>query len=304
MPIPLKPPGISLESHFASLEDVIQDQTVLITGFRGMIGSAVAARLASAGWNVLSCGGSAKLDLSTEGCDLCSLFPRPDVVVHLAAAVPNRATVIDNAHTAARTRRIDTTVAEACAGWDLPVIYASGTSLYDPFDASQKSEDSVVQARSPYLQAKLDGERQLLDRCRTTVLRVSAPVGPGLNPQLVFMKYLNAALAGGSLQYWGNGSREQDFICTEDLADLVVAVLRQPIRGIFNAASGKPVTMRTLAETIVAIVGAGTVVAGGQPDPQEGASARYDIGRALATYKWAPNIDLDGLVQKMASISS
>lgn len=274
-------------------------RTILVFGSRGTIGRTVTFVLATSGWNVLQCGGAADVDLAADGCEIGQLYSKPDAVVHLAAAVPDGRSVIDDADAATRTKKIDAAVANACADWDVPLVYASGTTLYDSSDVTWKTEASSIRARSPYLQAKLNGESLFLNQCRATVIRVSSPVGPGMKPHVVFARMLKSALAGEALQYWGEGSREQDFIWTGDLGDLTVRILDQPTSGIFNAASGRPVSMRELAEIIVRTVGKGTVVANGKPDPQEGASARYDISRTTATFGWEPRTTLQEMIREM-----
>ena len=276
-------------------------KSVLVTGAAGLVGRAVVARFAAEGVEVIpvvrvagsGLRGEVVIDLARgDGDELISAVARPpQAIVHLAAAVPTRPQYPDNKASAAATRNIDRSVAEAAALWGVNLIYTSSCSLYDPTDPVWKTENFPIDDRTPYFQAKLDGEMIVAD-LGGTILRISGPVGAGMSPSLVLPRFIECASRGDSIEVWGNGLREQDFIATRDIAEAILAALRLGVGGLFNVASGQPVTMRALAELAVQVVGRGSIANMARVDPLEGQTARYSIAKASRLLGWRPTRDL------------
>ena len=66
--------------------------------------------------------------------------------------------------------------------------------------------------------------------------------------------------------------------------------------GIYNVASGHPISMRGLAQLFVEVKGAGDVVFEKKADPLEKEKARYTIEKSKIELDWNPKITLeDGL---------
>jgi nucleoside-diphosphate-sugar epimerase len=280
--------------------------TVLVTGASGLIGRGVVAAFAAEGWLVLrqgrrnDLGLDLVLDLALPGIDLTRAVTMvPDLVVHLAAIVPGLG-VADDETSSWATRRMDTAVAAACRDWGSRLFYASSAGLYNRRDPGWKTPDSPVGARSPYFAAKLAGEQLLTEACGAAVFRVSSPVGPGLRPDVVFMRFLTAARAGQALPIWGSGMREQDFVAVEDVARLMFTAAHTHRPGVYNACVGQPTTMRELAETIISELGRGRVEFTGKPDLGDCDTARYDISAARAAFGWNPALALRDMVRRLA----
>jgi nucleoside-diphosphate-sugar epimerase len=211
-------------------------------------------------------------------------------IVHLAAAVPHSVSYPDNDASADFTRRMDRNIRHIQVQLGVPVIYMSTCGLYDRSvaDIKHEADPSQVIATSPYFAVKAEGEDMFLSGGGSTVLRLAAPIGPGLKPQLVLSRFIATARESGTIRIWGNGTREQDFIDTADVADLIVRILDYPKTLILNVASGAPTTMSYLAETVVSVIGAGSIEKTTQNDPRDGETARYSIERAKEHYKWSP----------------
>lgn len=278
---------------------------ILVTGASGLIGSAVRARLVAAGAEVLTISSrnseipdAIVLDLAQAEPPLLDrlLIIKPDAIVHLAAVVPNPSLNSNLDLDADKTRAIDKLIMGFAKQWDVPLIYASGCSLYDAADASWKDETFPVGANHPYLAAKLEGEI-LATEGSAVVLRIASPYGRNMKPSLVLPRFLGRAMRGETIDVWGTGSREQDFVAVEDIASAVEAALVRYRPGIYNVASGTPVTMLHLAELVVNVAGKGSVRVGGHIDAQDGQTARYLIAKSKSELNWTPAARLNERLQ-------
>ncbi len=243
-------------------------------------------------------------DLSVPDLDLTTQVPdSPHIVVHLAAAVPHAAGLADSEDMADRTRRMDANIRYACVQWGCPVIYASGCSLYDCCGLDRLTEEASLRDTadipSPYLRAKLEGDQAFARLDKGTILRISAPIGPGLRKTTVLATFIERARNDEVLEVWGSGEREQDFIDVRDIGALITKIVECPQGGTYNVARGTPITMLELANTVVEAVGRGRVERLGRLDPNDQLPARYDIAKALWVFKWRLQIPL---VQSIAEL--
>ncbi|QNI75218.1 NAD dependent epimerase/dehydratase family protein [Synechococcus sp. MVIR-18-1] len=183
----------------------------------------------------------------------------------------------------------------------VPLIYASTCGLYDRLlqDIKFEKDPSQLKIASPYFEAKFDGEKLFLKDGLSTILRLSAPIGSGLKSRLVLSRFICKARIGGKIEIWGSGNREQDFIDTSDIAQLIIKILQQPKSMILNVASGVPITMASLAETVVSSLESGSIEHTGQSDPRDAETARYSISLAKHHYNWEPQCTLDKSVKKL-----
>ncbi len=123
-------------------------------------------------------------------------------------------------------------------------------------------------------------------------MRLSALYGPGLRRHLVLARFITLARTGQALSVWGSGQREQDFLHAADAANFILAALDAAAKGIYNIASGQPVTMMQLASLVTQILG-GVVNREAKPDPLECETARYDIAKAKRDLGWFPTINIE-----------
>ena len=279
---------------------------VVVTGAAGYVGRTIATRLQAEGVDVLAIVRSTPtdaalrwyvLDLEVDSVSAAVASRPPRAIVHCAASVPLLHGRADDDANAASTRAIDANVADACGALGCRLVYLSSSILYDALDPGLKDERSPVTATTPYAGAKLDGELAARSLADSVVMRLPSPVGGSADRRTVLDLFVERAARAEELEVWGTGTREQDFIHVDDIAAFVVRALDDGVSGTFNVASGVPVTMRGLAETVVDQLGSGTVVAADRPDPQEGHTARYDI-TAARDLGWAPRIGLAAMIRR------
>ena len=286
------------------------ERTVLVTGSNGIVGRAVHDRLVGAGHRVISIVHRRRDAASPDAitADLTELTAGEldarvsgaiDRVVHLAAAVPHSPENPDEPETGRRTIRMDRCVAGYAERRGLPVVYMSTCGLYDRTVREAKSENAPLHPRTPYFKAKAEGERLFRD-LGATILRLAAPIGPGVPEGLVVRRFLDAAGRDEVLGVWGEGTREQNFIDVRDVAQLVGRAVDRSIDATMNAASPSATSMLELARTVVEVVGHGRVEFTGRPDPLDGEFARYDVSAAELLLGWTPEFVLADSLRHLA----
>lgn len=292
--------------------------TVVVTGATGFLGRAVCRAVADTGRPVLAVWHHRVPDSSHPGirwiqADLSSgnlgdmLAEDFEAVLHLAAVLPSAHA--SSTEAARRNRRIDEAVFDLAAERRAAVIYASGTSVYGALrDSRAADEDAVPGPVDPYPRAKLESERagaRLLRAAggRFVALRLCAPYGPGQSSRTVMQIFIEAALNGAPLRYFGDGSREQAFTYVSDAAAAFVLALSAG-DGCYNIAGAPPVTMKSLALLVAEVAGipASRVIADGRPDPQDGLRARFATARAARELGWSPLVPLrEGIARCLAA---
>lgn len=272
---------------------------IVVTGASGVIGRALMARLHAERLPCIAL----NRDTLSRSVPLAAVVPRkPSALVHLAAAVPQPPMIPDDAASAARTRDVDVRVLEATRQWDCHAVYASGCSLYSKRDTVPRREDDAGGEPIPssaYLAAKQQGERDFLASGRATVLRISAPIGEGLPLATVVGRFMATAKAGGELEVWGSGRREQNYVDVADLADALLRVLIVRPVELINIAASQPITMLELARQAVQVCGRGIVRMTGKPDPRDGELARFSNQKAADLLGWQPMTSLHTSLERL-----
>jgi dTDP-glucose 4,6-dehydratase len=251
---------------------------VVVTGGRGFLGTHVCAALRRAGHEPVPLG-RADGDLAEPGTIERLLAERqPDVVVHLAAAMPGDERLAQNAP-------ITELVAAACAARGVPLFHGSTTAVYAD--------------ETPYADSKRASEVAAGD---ATILRFHYPYGPhqrrGTIPTM-----LRQALAGGPVLVYRGWARS--FCFASDTAEAVAILVEHGGRGEWDV--GRDDDLRPLEE--VAAVACAAADADGSlvelVDPPPGYAPvieSLDTDR-LRSLGWRPEVALeDGVRSTLDSI--
>lgn len=277
---------------------------ILVTGADGIVGRAVCAQFAMLGLDYRPLVRRVKEGITLPQAEIVDLakieevnyskFSNVSSIVHLAAAVPHSCYYPDTIDTANLTRRIDSSIFALKSKLEIPIIYMSTCGLYDRKLDRVKFEDDVeaINPESPYFLAKLEGEDLFLQGDNATVLRLSAPVGPGMKSSVVLSKFITSARKNIPIGLWGSGLREQNFIDVVDVVRLIVKVIANPMTTVLNVAADQPITMADLARVVVKVVGSGSFEYTGDVDPRDSEKSYYSIDRARDLYDWYPSIDI------------
>jgi len=103
---------------------------------------------------------------------------------------------------------------------------------------------------------------------------------------------------------FGTGSRTQDFVYVDDVVQAMWEAYQQRACGIYNIASGQPVSMRELAKIVCDLVPdtKSKIIFSEKPDPQESYRGVFSIEKAKSDFGYLPKTNLrDGLRKCLAS---
>lgn len=271
---------------------------ILVTGGAGFLGRHVARRMADASHEVAIFDQVPAADPSietvlgdlTDAGSVAAAVDGMDVVCHIGAigdvylagerpALAAQVNVTGTAH-----------VADAAVAAGARVVYAStwevyGEPVYQPID-----EDHPCRPDHPYNITKLAGERLLLSATElrglsALALRLGTAYGPGLRPNSVFRIFIDRARRGEPLTVQGDGSQSRQFTHADDIAQAFLLAAEADVSGqVFNVVSEETVTIRQLAETVVAAIP--TELSFGDPRPGDVPPATVSAARAASRLGW------------------
>ncbi len=225
----------------------------VVLGAGGFIGGAIAARLRSAGCDVLA--------LTRADCDLLApdageklagLLRSDDAVVVVSARAPVKSDeqLIEN------LRMMAAVTAALRAKPPRHVLYVSSDAVY------ADSEEPLTES-SPAVPTSLHGVMHLARE----VMLSNAFGGPLciLRPTLVYgasdphngygpNRFLREARAGKPILLFGEGEERRDHILVDDVASLAVQALMRRSQGTLNAVTGDVVSFREIAELVSSLV--------------------------------------------------
>lgn len=249
---------------------------VLVTGGTGLVGHAVVERLRDCGdmqLDVISRHPPLHSDSDVNWCkyDLCAesplpdeLFAQVDCVVHGAAHLPHLG--LDDYVAAARLNfSVAAEIYQKSVNHGVKkVVYLSGLNFLKKPLANLIDEEHAVGPVTPYALGKLWGERSLFAMLRDSVtvpvaLRITSPIPRRIEElhDTVIKRWIDAARKGHPVVVYGQGGRRQDYVSTLDVATAVERAIRHDVSGVFNVASGNPVSNFEVATVIASRYGVG-----------------------------------------------
>jgi GDP-L-fucose synthase len=116
-------------------------------------------------------------------------------------------------------------------------------------------------------------------------------------PAALLRRFHEAKLAKApTVTVWGTGKPRREFLCSDDLADACVFVMKHySDAGFLNVGTGKDVTIAQFAEVVGDVVGYGGKIVFDTSRPDGPPQKLLDVSK-LSKLGWAPKISLrDGL---------
>jgi UDP-glucose 4-epimerase len=314
---------------------------VLVTGGAGFIGSHLTERLLARGDLVtvvddLSTGRRGNLPerherlrfMHTDLADALRAFAvaeRFDEVYHLAAAVGVKLVISQP------IRSIETNVEQTAAllrfvaAHDRPprTLIASSSEVYGKASKSPFSEEDdavygpTTVGRWSYACSKAIDEYLALayhaqQRIPVVVARFFNTVGPRQVGEygMVLPRFVAAALKGEALTVYGDGSASRCFCDVRDVVEVLPRLLAEPgcAGRVFNIGSDRPITIRALADLVVATLGSSSRIRSipyseAFPAGFEDLRQRQpDLSRLRSAVRFEPTIALEQTIRDVASI--
>jgi UDP-glucose 4-epimerase len=308
------------------MSDLI-DRAVLVTGGAGFIGSHLVETLVrrrarvtvadnvSSGClsnlaSVQNCIDFRKVDLVHDDVTLLLREQRFEAVFHLAGHATISDSVkqprLDFENNLLGTFNLLESIRHALPG--ARVLFASSAAVYGEGSDQPFHETDPLVPRSPYGVAKLAAERYMhvyasVYGLRTAILRLFPVYGPRQRSLVMYDLMRKIVENPHELFIHGDGSQVRDFVHVTDVAEAFVAVAEKgPLNGeVYNVATGKPVSIRGVAQMICTRMKVSPrFVFGGELQP--GVSGRWsaDISH-LKHLGYQPRTTLDdGLTRTIA----
>lgn len=291
--------------------------TILITGTSGLVGNAVLAFLVSLQkYNIAAVYHSSKpyisdkslifikADLSTEeGWHEIRKFVA-DIVIHCAAVIPSSLNESTQSSAKEQNMRMDEYAVSYATNNASKFIYMSTVGIYGFNNNTMCSEDSHSKPAGDYFLGKRASEKKIVSQqgLKYFIFRISSPYGPYQRNETVMSIFIKNSLKNKPLLYYGSGSRMQDFIYVGDIARACILAIENEKYGIYNIASGQPVSMNMLAHIIKKIAESQSEIkAADIEDPQENYRALFNINKAKEFLYWHPQYTLeDGIGEFIA----
>jgi UDP-glucose 4-epimerase len=298
-------------------DDAPRNQTVLVTGGAGFVGSHLAGALVadnevrvfddfSTGRRANVPDGATVVEGDVRDADAVrAALDGVDVVFHQAGLVSVPASVEDPPASQAANVTGTLNVLEAARAVDARAVVASSVAVYgDPVE-TPISEDDPKRPLSPYGIEKLAIDHYArryhdLYGLDTVALRYFNVYGPGQQAgdySGVVSTFLEQAGCGQPLTVHGDGTQTRDFVHVTDVVRAnLAAATTDAVGRAYNVGTGDSIQIRELAELVRSVTGATVDVVHTAARDGDIARSEADAARARRDLDWEPTVDLaDGL---------
>ena len=311
---------------------------VFITGGAGFIGSHLADHYVAAGDAVtildnFSTGSKtniAHLDgkITTINGDIRnielveSLTQDSDLVLHMAAALGVN-TILESPLESMSTNITGSEVVlNAAAKFNKRIIIASTSEIYgkNPKQPLSETDDRVVGApqkiRWTYSDAKAIEEAMAFalhqeKKLPVTTVRLFNTVGPRQTGRygMVVPRFVHAAIKNEPITIYGDGTQSRVFCHVADAVQAIamMAVTTSTIGGVYNVGGTGEVTIKQLAEQVLAVTGSQSAItytpySEAYPAGFEDIQRRVpDISKIKSAINWKPTRDLKQIISDIAA---
>jgi GDP-L-fucose synthase len=257
---------------------------IYVAGHRGMVGSALVRRLEQAGYTNILTRTRAELDLLNQSATEAYLDrEKPDFIFMAAARVGGiHANNSLRANFIYENLMVEANLIHGAHQAGIRRLCFLGSSCIYPRDCPQPIREDYLltgpleQTNEPYAVAKIAGIKlcESYNRQHGTHYFSVMPTnlyGPNDHYDLANSHVLPALIrkaheakqrGDSKLVVWGSGNPMREFLYVDDLAEACVFLMEKGVGdGYYNIGTGKDVTIRELAETVMSVVGfAGRIV--------------------------------------------
>jgi UDP-glucuronate decarboxylase len=202
---------------------------------------------------------------------------------------------------------------------NVPILQASTSEVYGDPNVHPQTEDywgnvNPIGTRSCYDEGKRCAETLFFDYHRQLGLRIKVArifntYGPRMHPNdgRVVSNFIVHALNGDAITVYGDGSQTRSFCYVDDTIDGLIRMMESPdgVTGPINIGNPLEMSVRELAETILAKIGSSAKVELCDLPLDDPKQRQPDISRARELLGWEPKVGLDeGLDKTIAFFRS
>lgn len=194
-----------------------------------------------------------------------------DYVFHLAAMVSVPESMLNPVECVHINTLGTLNLLRACADAGVQKLcFSSSAAIYGDNPTVPKIETMLPEPKSPYAVTKLDSEYychmfQAEGWLPTACMRYFNVFGPRQDPRNPYAAaipiFIEKSLNNEPITIFGDGGQTRDFVYVKDIVAANVFLAQRPdLTGIYNVAGGGSITIRELAETIIARTGSASVI--------------------------------------------
>jgi nucleoside-diphosphate-sugar epimerase len=304
---------------------------VLVTGGLGFLGSHLVDSLWKRGNDITVVDNLSTNVVSPEFCDGRCAFvkgdierleydgPRIDVIYHLASMVGTIRILCHAGKIAPAMVQGSERVFDLAARHSASILYVSSSDVYARGGwLSETDTPSIPRRRTPraeYAQGKFESELLFLKGAariglKVNIIRPFNIAGPRQQPAAGFViaRFVRLALQNRPLTVFGDGSQLRSFIHVSEVADACIGVAESQHSGeTWNVGNPRNVIrIDSLARLIACCVESNSPVL--HVDPRKLFGPSYDdgfsklpvINKICESLDWAPLMDLERIVRKVA----
>jgi UDP-glucose 4-epimerase len=177
------------------------------------------------------------------------------------------------------------------------VVYASSSSVYGDTPTLPKKEEMIPNPLSPYAVSKLAGEYYCevfnkVYNLQTVSLRYFNVYGPRQDPNgayaAVIPKFITSIINHKSPVIYGDGEQSRDFSFISDVIQANIKAADSSTDGVFNVAKGGRITLNSLTEILMELIGNSCEIIYENPRPGDIKHSYADVSKAVSHFDYQP----------------
>jgi len=198
----------------------------------------------------------------TKMQDINNAIKNHDIVIHLAAKISVQESIENPSETFQTNVEGTKNVLIACEKNNIKkIIVSSSAAVYGESEPKIKlTEKSEMNPISPYGESKVMMEREIRRFVENhdvnyVILRFFNIYGIGQSLEYagVITKFIKKIEMNKPLEIFGDGMQTRDFVSIKDIVNSIYDAMENGKNGTYNIASGKPITIRKLAELMISL---------------------------------------------------
>ncbi len=194
---------------------------------------------------------------------------------------------------------------------DIPLIYASSSSVYGETTLLPMQEEHPTHPLSPYGVSKLAAENLChLYRenfgVRTVALRYFTVYGPRQRPDMAFHRFIRAILTDNPIIIYGDGNQTRDFTYISDAVEANIQAFRSGQWGkVYNIGGGTRISINEVISLIEQITGKKAKIKYQESQRGDVTHTYADTTRARNEIGFSPKMNLnEGLAREVEWIKN